>query len=589
MKETRTNSNKRSAPAKDRATAGHLAVAGVPPHSASQLHDASDWVLAAFAASASGREGTSPSMDWARDSVDVQPMAELGVSGSATTLPFAQQIQNSFGKHDISSIRAHGGTEAAEANEGMGSIAYATGQDISFGSAPDLHTAAHEAAHVVQQRGGVQLKSGVGQPGDSLERHADLVADAVVRGESAEALLDPYSGGGAGSAAVQPGQLVQHAGRSSASCDNPGTVDIDSVEAVYAQIASEYRNTMHAQRDAIDALRDAAATANPQSGWEQVALALCRVALATATKGISEVVAGRLVREGAQLAHTLVQAGIESSLQQGMELVSGSAGNNVRDAFFHTQRDFCRVAGEDAERDFNLRGRGPLSRGDDPVAAAFELLCAVREGRAAATSRQRQATLAAWCNLLAQLERGVHEPSGGADLSERVDRTVFGMGRPTRFSRDKLSGILRLQIRQGAYGQAVRITAARIGGLNDGLQAEMADRPIGDLGISLDVNGTGPRVTLGGFQRPRSPTLINFGANEQGAIWNGSTPNAASRENWGAMWLTAYGHRGMALTNSDVLGAADRLDPNPGIERLLDEVIRPTTLRSHGIVPSERG
>jgi hypothetical protein len=40
---------------------------------------------------------------------------------------------------------------------------YATGNHVAFKGAPNLHTAAHEAAHVVQQRGGVQLKGGVGQ------------------------------------------------------------------------------------------------------------------------------------------------------------------------------------------------------------------------------------------------------------------------------------------------------------------------------------------------------------------------------------------------------------------------------------------
>jgi hypothetical protein len=46
----------------------------------------------------------------------------------------------------------------------------------------------------VQQRGGVQLKGGVGQTGDAYEQHADQVADAVVRGESAEAVLDQHAG-----------------------------------------------------------------------------------------------------------------------------------------------------------------------------------------------------------------------------------------------------------------------------------------------------------------------------------------------------------------------------------------------------------
>ncbi|HZJ68368.1 MAG TPA: hypothetical protein VFD36_32930, partial [Kofleriaceae bacterium] len=82
---------------------------------------------------------------------------------------------------------------------------YATGSTVAFASpSPSLHTAAHEAAHVVQQRGGVQLAGGVGQAGDAYERHADAVADRVVAGASAEDLLDPFAAGsGHAGAAVQ--------------------------------------------------------------------------------------------------------------------------------------------------------------------------------------------------------------------------------------------------------------------------------------------------------------------------------------------------------------------------------------------------
>ena len=52
------------------------------------------------------------------------------------------------------------------------------------------------------QRGGVQLKSGVGDVGDSHERNADAVADRVVAGESAADLL-PGGGAGAHAAGVQ--------------------------------------------------------------------------------------------------------------------------------------------------------------------------------------------------------------------------------------------------------------------------------------------------------------------------------------------------------------------------------------------------
>jgi hypothetical protein len=132
--------------------------------------------------------------------------AAKGVSGGGGQLPHLDQIQSSFGHHDVSGVQAHtGGAAAAAATGAMGAEAYATGNSVAFGSPdPSLHTAAHEAAHVVQQRGGVQLKGGVGAAGDAYERHADAVADAVVQGKTAQPLLDQHaSAGGGGSAAVQ--------------------------------------------------------------------------------------------------------------------------------------------------------------------------------------------------------------------------------------------------------------------------------------------------------------------------------------------------------------------------------------------------
>ena len=125
-----------------------------------------------------------------------------GTATAATQLPHLDLIQRSFGRHDVSGVKAHVGAEAAASAREMGAQAYATGDHVVLGDRTDLHIAAHEAAHVVQQRGGVQLKGGVGEVGDAYEQHADQVADAVVQGKSAEALLDPYAGG-AGPAGVQ--------------------------------------------------------------------------------------------------------------------------------------------------------------------------------------------------------------------------------------------------------------------------------------------------------------------------------------------------------------------------------------------------
>ncbi len=137
--------------------------------------------------------------------------AEHGVRDASATLPFHDTIQRAFGRHAIGHIGTRVGGEAAEAAAAMSAQAFAYGDRIGFASAPDLHTAAHEAAHVVQQRGGVQLAGGVGAAGDVYERHADEVADAVVAGHSAEALLDRFAGGAPAPAAVQRVQLERNA------------------------------------------------------------------------------------------------------------------------------------------------------------------------------------------------------------------------------------------------------------------------------------------------------------------------------------------------------------------------------------------
>ncbi len=134
---------------------------------------------------------------------DVHAAAAHGISGSGGALPYGDRIQAAFGHHDISNVQAHVGGKAAEGASAMGAEAYATGNSVAFGTSPSLHTAAHEAAHVVQQQSGVSLKGGVGQAGDGYEQHADRVADAVVAGQSASSILDEMTGGGPSGGAVQ--------------------------------------------------------------------------------------------------------------------------------------------------------------------------------------------------------------------------------------------------------------------------------------------------------------------------------------------------------------------------------------------------
>jgi hypothetical protein len=174
----------------------------------------------------------------ATDSAAVHDAAAAGTSGTGGALPHLDLIQSSFGRHDVSGISAHQDGGAAAACDSMGAQAFATGNHVAFKGAPDLHTAAHEAAHVVQQKGGVQLAGGVGRQGDSYEQHADAVADAVVAGRSAENLLDGMAGGASGASGASG--AVQHL-RDEENTPDPGgecrVLTQDEVIALLAKIA----------------------------------------------------------------------------------------------------------------------------------------------------------------------------------------------------------------------------------------------------------------------------------------------------------------------------------------------------------------
>jgi len=164
--------------------------------------------------------------------------AARGMQGPSEPLPHLDRIQPSFGRHDVRHVQAHVGGEARGAAEAIGAHGYASGNHVVFARAPELHLAAHEAAHVVQQRAGVQLSGGVGRVGDRYEQHADAVADRVARGESAEALLDEMAGGGGGAAGVQrkaPGEGGSTASRLAAYARGQG-IGVGTPDAIARQL-----------------------------------------------------------------------------------------------------------------------------------------------------------------------------------------------------------------------------------------------------------------------------------------------------------------------------------------------------------------
>jgi hypothetical protein len=141
------------------------------------------------------------------DPAAIRDAARNGTRGAGASLPYRETIQRSFGRHDVSHVRTHVDDAATAAATRMKAGAFTVAEHVAFAGPPSLRLAAHEAAHAIQQRAGARPDGGVGRDGDPFERHADAIAERVVRGDSSEALLDQIVAGprvGAGAAtAVQ--------------------------------------------------------------------------------------------------------------------------------------------------------------------------------------------------------------------------------------------------------------------------------------------------------------------------------------------------------------------------------------------------
>lgn len=142
-----------------------------------------------------------------RDDGEVKRAAAAAVATGTTTPPFLSEVQRSFGHHDVGGARVHSGPTAVAGARAIGAEALTLGEDVVLPPNPSLKMVAHEFAHVVQQRGGVDVPGGVGRPGDAYERHADAVAERAVSGRSAVDLLDGVAGGPGG--AREAGAAVQ--------------------------------------------------------------------------------------------------------------------------------------------------------------------------------------------------------------------------------------------------------------------------------------------------------------------------------------------------------------------------------------------
>jgi len=145
----------------------------------------------------------------ANEPAAIRDVAGRGVRTPASRYPHAEVIGRSFGRHGIGGLKAHLGEAAASSAAAIHAEAYTFGDHVVFSRPPDLRTAAHEAAHAIQQRAGVALPGGVGRAGDRHEQGADEVAEQVVLGRSAEPLLDRHVRRGAASADAAVQRLIR--------------------------------------------------------------------------------------------------------------------------------------------------------------------------------------------------------------------------------------------------------------------------------------------------------------------------------------------------------------------------------------------
>lgn len=150
------------------------------------------------------KPGEGKSSEAKKSEQDERTKAAKGFAGTGGTLPHLDTLQRLLGtEHDLSSVTAHMDSSALGATSELGVLGMTSGERIAFGIMPDLFLVAHEVAHVLQQRAGVQLQNGMGQEQDHYEEMADAIAARVVAGQSAEDLLPRPGGRAPSSGAVQ--------------------------------------------------------------------------------------------------------------------------------------------------------------------------------------------------------------------------------------------------------------------------------------------------------------------------------------------------------------------------------------------------
>ena len=502
----------------------------------------------------------------AQPASDIQGLAAQGISSAASPLPHLDQIQRSFGQSDVSGVEAHVGGPAEQASQAMGAEAYATGNHVAFRQAPDLHTAAHEAAHVVQQRAGVQLSGGVGEAGDRYEQHADQVADLVVQGKSAEHLFQQDAGG---SAAAQKGGGVQRleGDEEQSAYDALSESDKRRVEDVLSDIPSVYMHMLLKQRDAVKDLLDAVKEEEPPSFWEVVLKVAVEVALTAALGPIGTAIGAKIAKEGAKLGRQMIAAAvsngvtkaIEESIKSGYGAVFATIpGSDPKDKFFKTQRNTLVDVSQQTASHFNTERKEQIRQSSDPLADAQALHTAVLGSSQTAYEAQRNKTMDQWISYRAKTAHGVYKDEdranlGEADLDDTSQTGILGIEITTKESPPNPAS------------PSIQVTEINLEGAHSNLKEIAKTRgTIADLQVPKSINGrVYGRADFEFFGYPYGDVGVGLSA-DGGRVWDDSDDN-------GTRWLKMFS-TGKVSPDPEENDAIPQSEAFEGIRKLFERV-----------------
>ncbi|MBN1946951.1 MAG: DUF4157 domain-containing protein [Bradymonadales bacterium] len=363
------------------------------------------------------------------DSQQIKSAAATGLQQPSSPMPHLEAIQQSFGGHDIGGVKAHVGGLAAQASTSMGASAYTTGNDIGFKSAPDLHTAAHEAAHVVQQRAGVNLSGGVGRVGDAYEKHADAVADRVVQGRSAESLLNTHSGRSASQSGVQQSSVQRDPDDKAPPqhfLNADGNIISDWAAAVFAT-AIRWERICKAQTDTCNTWYNMAKEEDPPPAWVGILKAAITIGVGALTGGIGAVVVSGLVNATTKVAtefiiNAAVEAGkgiVQKAAEEGVNLVSQTCGGDGLLAYAAGQQETInKVVNQEQLKTLATISTLAKLPEDQKWQGLNDLYKALEKSRADAAKLQMAQCVEGWFSMLAQNKYGKNLTIGGVRVTD---------------------------------------------------------------------------------------------------------------------------------------------------------------------------